>query len=144
MFFAHEDKFIVTPTYHVFEMYAAHQGAQALRTEVMSSRPTYQRNGKPATMQGLNGSASLRDKTLTLTVTNPSLTDAQATEIALRGATAKDVQVVTLTARDIQTHNSFENPRAIEPRAGAATINGGAVRCSFAPASVTRLQITLA
>ena len=144
LFIAHEDKFITTPTYHVFDMYSAHQGAQSLRTEVMSSRLNYNRNGKPATMNGLNGSASLRDKTVTLTVTNPDIQNAQETEIALRGATIKDVQVITLTHKDIHAHNSFENPRAIEPQPGKAAISGGTVRCSFAPASVTRLQITLA
>lgn len=144
LFLAHEDKFITTPTYHVFEMYAAHQGAQALRTEVMSSRLNYTRNGRPATMRGLNGSASLRDKTLTLTVTNPDFQNAQETEIALRGAGVKEVQVVTLTHKDIHAHNSFENSRVIEPQAGKVTISGGTIRCSFAPASVTRLQVTLA
>jgi alpha-N-arabinofuranosidase len=144
LFLAHEDKFIVTPTYHVFEMYAAHQGAQAVRTEVMSSRLPYTRNGRPATMRGLNGSASLRDKTVTLTVTNPDPQNAQEAEIALRVATVKEVQVTTLAHKDISAHNSFENPRVIEPQAGRATASGGVVRCVFAPASVTRLQIVLA
>jgi alpha-N-arabinofuranosidase len=144
LFLAHEDKFIVTPTYHVFEMYAAHQGAQSLRAEVMSPRLPYTRNGRPATLRGLNGSASLRDKTVILTVTNPDPRNAQDAEIALRGATVKEAQVMTLTHKDIRAHNSFENPRAIEPQAGKATASGGMVQCSFAPASVTRLQITLA
>jgi alpha-N-arabinofuranosidase len=143
LFLAHEDKFITTPTGHVFEMYAAHQGAQALRTEVMSSRLNYTRNGRPATMHGLNGSASLRDRTVTLTVTNPDIQNVQDTEIALRGATIKDVQVTTLAHKDIHTHNSFDNPRAIVPQVGKATANGSTLRYSFAPASVTRLQITL-
>ncbi len=32
LYLAHEDKFCVTPVGHVFAMYAAHQGGQALRT----------------------------------------------------------------------------------------------------------------
>lgn len=144
LFLAHEDKFVITPTGHVFEMYAAHQGAQALRTEVMSARLPYTRNGRAATMRGLNGSASLRDRTVTLTVTNPDPQNAQETEIALRGATIKDVQVVTLAHTDIHAHNRFDHPPAIAPQTGKATISGSTVRCSFAPASVTRLQLTLA
>ena len=144
LFLAHEDKFITTPTGHVFEMYAAHQGGQALRTEVMSSRLAYTRNGKPATMRGLNGSASLKDKTLTLTVTNPDIQNVNETEIALRGAGVKDVQVSTLAHADIHAHNSFANPEVIKPQTGKATVIGNTVRCSFAPASVTRLTLTLA
>src|SRR6185436_1179025 len=32
LFLAKEDKFVTTPTFHVFEMFAAHQGAQSVRT----------------------------------------------------------------------------------------------------------------
>src|SRR5215211_1083976 len=71
LFIAHEDKFILTPTFHVFEMYAAHQGAESVRTIFSAPSVSYTRNGKPATLRGLSGSASLRDKQLTVTVTNP-------------------------------------------------------------------------
>jgi alpha-N-arabinofuranosidase len=144
LFLAHEDKFILTPTYHVFEMYAAHQGAQSVRTNVSSSRLSFMRNGKPATMPGLNGSASLRDRQLVLTVTNPDTTTARETEIGVQGATIKGVSVTTLTAKDIHAHNSFDNPRAIEPQSSQATIKGGTVVYNFAPASVTKLQLELA
>jgi alpha-N-arabinofuranosidase len=143
LFLAHEDKFILTPTYHVFEMYAAHQGGQSLRTNVSSSRLKFTRNGKPMAMIGLNGSASLKDKQVIVTVTNPDPVSAKETEIAIHGATIKDVAVTMLTAKTIQTHNSFENPRAIEPQSAQATVKGGVVVFNFAPASVTKLQITL-
>jgi alpha-N-arabinofuranosidase len=147
LFLAHEDKFIVTPTYHVFEMYAAHQGAQSVRTNVSAPRYSYTRNGRPATLRGLNGSASLRDKQLTLTITNSGLPGTNAaleTEIALHGATVKEVQVTSLSAKDIHAHNSFANPRALEPQPAQATVKGGTLVYSFAPASVTKLQLTLA
>ena len=144
LFLAHEDKFILTPTYHVFDMYAAHQGGQSLRTNVSSSPLKYMRNGRPATMRGLNGSASLSDRRLVLTVTNPDPKASRETEIAVRGANVKEVGVTTLTAKDIHAHNSFDNPRAIEPQASQAAARGGALVYNFAPASVTRLQITLA
>ncbi len=143
LFLAHEDKFITTPTYHVFDMYAAHQGGQSVRTNVSSSRIAYTRNGKPATIEGLSGSASLNGKLLTLTVTNPDPKAAIETEIGIHGANLREVSVITLTAGDIRAHNSFENPRAIEPQTGQATIKSGSIICNFSPASVTRLQITL-
>ena len=77
LFMAHEDKFCVTPTYHVFDMYAAHQGARSVRTLVASPANSYNRNGTPTTMRGLNGSASVNGSTLTLTVTNPSMDQAR-------------------------------------------------------------------
>lgn len=143
LFLAHEDKFITTPTYHVFDMYAAHQGGQSVRTNVSSSRIAYTRNGKPATIEGLSGSASLNGKLLTLTVTNSDPKAAIETEIGIHGANVKEVSVLALNASDIRAHNSFDNPRAIEPQTGQATIKSGSIICNFAPASVTKLQITL-
>src|SRR5262245_48408894 len=141
-FLAHEDKFILTPTYHVLEMYAAHQGGQSLRTNVSSAPVKYMSNGNPATLRGLNGSASLQDRRVVLTVTNPYPKAAMETEIAILGANVKEVNVTTLTAKDIHAHNSFENPRAIEPQPSQAIVKGRTLIYSFAPASVTRLQIT--
>ena len=38
LYLAHEDKFCVTPVGHVFAMYAAHQGGQAVRTVFLCPR----------------------------------------------------------------------------------------------------------
>lgn len=145
LFFAHEDKFALTPTYHVFDLYTAHQGGESLRTMVSAPRSAYTRNGKPATMRGLSASASRKEKQLVITVSNPDLTQARDTEIALHGATVKEVNVMSLAASDMRAHNSFENPRAVEPKAGRATVRpDGVLTFTVPPASVNRLQITLA
>src|SRR6266567_2756526 len=117
LFLAHEDKFCLTPTYHVFDMYAAHQGARSVRTMVGSPANTYSRNGTQTTMRGLNGSASVSGTTLTVTVTNPSMDQVREAEIQIHGGTAKSVAGVTLAAGDPRAHNTFEAPRAVEPKA---------------------------
>jgi alpha-N-arabinofuranosidase len=87
----------------------------------------------------------LLDKQLIVTVTNPELAQTRETEIAVRGAAIKSVETTTLTAADIHAHNSFDNPRQIEPANGQVTPkSGGPFVHNFAPASVTRLRITLA
>lgn len=146
LFLAHEDKFILTPTFHVFEMYAAHPNAQSVRAEFVAPRATYTRNDKPADFRGLAGSASLNvnGKQLTLTVVNPDLTNAHETEIAVGGARIGSCQARVLSAGDVHTHNSFEYPQMIEPRDQAANVGpGGTLLFQFAPASVTRLQLAL-
>ena len=77
LYLAHEDRFVVTPVGHVFAMYAAHQGGQALRTIFSAPTISYDRDGKPASFWGLKGSASLQNKDLTLTVVNPDVSEAQ-------------------------------------------------------------------
>jgi alpha-N-arabinofuranosidase len=143
LFFAHEDKFCVTPTYHVFAMYAAHQGAQSLRTLISAPQVSYPRNGQPAVLPGLAGSASMNGKRLTLTVTNQSLDTARESEIVIRGATMQSVNVVTLAAPDVHAHNTFDTPRAVEPKEQSATPRGGILVHRFPPASVTKLEVML-
>ena len=144
LFLAHEDKFILTPTFHVFEMYAAHPGAQSVRTEFVSPRVSYTRNDKPADFQGLAGSASLNGKQVTLTVVNPDLTVPRETEIAVAGARISSCQARVLSASDVHAHNSFENPHLLAPRDEPTSVGpDGRLVFRFAPASVTRLQVAL-
>lgn len=144
LFLAYEDKFIVTPNFHVFEMYAAHQGAQSLRTEFTAPRVPFTRAGKPADFWGLAGSASLSGKQLTLTVVNPDAKNARETEINIGGARIASGQARVLTSTDIHAHNSFENPHGLEPKDEPVnTGTGGKLVYRFAPASVTRLQLML-
>jgi alpha-N-arabinofuranosidase len=144
LFLAYEDKFIVTPNYHVFEMYAAHQGAQALRTEFISPRVSFTRAEKPADFWGLSGSASLNGKTLIVTAVNPDAKNARETEINVFGARVAEGQARVVSSHDIHAHNSFANPRGIEPRDEQVTIgSAGRLVYRFAPASVTRLRLTL-
>jgi alpha-N-arabinofuranosidase len=126
LFLAYEDKFILTPNYHVFEMHLPHMNGQAVRSEFFAEPIAYSRNNKPSTLVGLAGSASLTGKTLTLTVSNPHLSEAVETEIKLRGARVSSGTARVL-AGDARAHNTFENPHKFK----------------FAPASVTRLQFAL-
>jgi alpha-N-arabinofuranosidase len=143
LFIAHEDKFAVTPTYHVFDMYSAHQKANSVRTIVSSPPVAYIRNGQPATMRALNGSASLQDRRLTLTVTNTDLKNPRETEISVRGATIKSVKGFSLSAADVHAHNTFDDPHRVEPKEFQVTQKGNPLTYSFPPASVTRLDVDL-
>ncbi|MBZ5728345.1 MAG: alpha-L-arabinofuranosidase [Acidobacteriia bacterium] len=143
LFLAHEDKFCLTPTYHVFDLYAAHQGARSVRMVTGAADVRYTRNGAAAQMRGLNGSASMIGKQLTLTVTNPSLDRAQDTEIALRGGAARSVTAVSLAPADAHAHNTFADPRAVEPKQSSVPAKGSTIAYRFPPASVTKLAIEL-
>jgi alpha-N-arabinofuranosidase len=82
---------------------------------------------------------------LTLTVVNPHATETRETEIVVRGASVQSGQSTTLSSTDIHAHNSIENPHGLEPRKEEMKLGGGrALVYSFPPASVTRLQMTLA
>jgi alpha-N-arabinofuranosidase len=143
LFLAHEDKFVLTPTYHVFDMYSAHQGKGAVRTIFSSPRSNYSRNGQPATIRGLMGSASLDGKRLLLTATNPDLKAIREAEISVRGGTIKSVRATSLTATDTHAHNTFADPNRVEPKAAQSVQSSSIVIHRFPPASVTKLEIDL-
>jgi len=143
LFLAHEDKFCVTPTYHVCDLYTAHQGARSVRAVVAAPKNHYTRNGAEASMRGLSASASVNGNQLTLTVTNPSFDRAREVEIGLRGGSARSAGAVTLAAADPHAHNSFAEPRTVEPRAAEVALNGNVLVHMFPPASLTRITVEL-
>ena len=144
LFLAHEDKFVVTPNLYVFEIYAAHQAGQAVRTEFSSPAAKYMRDGKTAEFWGLNGSASLKAKSLTLTVVNTDASTPRETEVVLRGAAIRSVTAKVLSHSDMHAHNSFEQSQVSEPTSTNVEAAGSLLRFTFPAASVTGLTITLA
>lgn len=143
LYLAHGDKFCVTPVGHVFDMYAAHQGGESLRTVFSAPNVHYQRDASPASLAGLRGSASLHDKALVLTAVNPHVSDACETEIGVPGATIKSATVTTLTASDIHAHNTFAQKDLIGPETKAVETKGRVLNHNFPPASVTKLTLIL-
>jgi alpha-N-arabinofuranosidase len=144
LFLAHEDRFVATPTFHVFEMYGAHAGGRAVRTLFSAPRITYARENGFASFWGLGGSATVKDRTLTLTVVNPHVSEPSVAEVVLRGATVKSVRASVIAAPDIHAHNTFERPDAVSQReTSTGAVSGSLVTHTFPPASVTRLTMEL-
>ena len=144
LFLADGDRFLTTPVYHVFQMYAAHQGAQSVRAEFLSPDISYDRDGQPATFWGLRGAASLRDKNLTISVVNPDVSQPREAEIRLLGAEATSGQATVLATQDIHAHNTFDHPDEVKPRTESWSPSGRTVKFTFPAASVTLLQLKLA
>jgi alpha-N-arabinofuranosidase len=157
---AQEDKFTLTPTFHVFQMYMPHRGAQSVRTQFTAAPIDNPMAGGPTpaggnsytgsldavkTLAGLSGSASLNGKSLTLTVVNPHLDKPMTTEVAIRGASIASAKGTVLHSADIHDHNDFANPNTVKPTAATvASPSSGKLVHTFPPASVTTLQIALA
>jgi alpha-N-arabinofuranosidase len=143
LYLAHEDKFCVTPVGHVFEMYAAHQGGQGVRTVFAAPTILYDRDAHTGSFWGLNGSASLHDKELVLTLVNPNVSEARETRIAVHGGKIASAAATILASSDIHAHNSFEQKDAVTPRTQAAATQDGSLTFTCPPASVTKLVLAL-
>jgi alpha-N-arabinofuranosidase len=144
LYLAHEERFVVTPVGHVFDLYSGHQGAELMRSVFSAPKVQYDRDGKPATFFGLNGSASLRGKDLLLTVVNPDAKQPRETTISLSGASASSASARVLAASDIHACNTFANREAVVPHSADVTVRSGAITHVFPPASVTAMAIHLA
>jgi len=143
LYLAHEDRFVVTPVGHVFAMYAAHQGGEAVRTIFSAPTINYDRDGKPATFWGLKGSSSVRGKDLTMTVVNPHVAEPRDAQITVRAMKMRAASATVLTHTDIHAHNTFAEKDVVRPREQSAEIKGDVVNFRFPAASVTKLSIQL-
>ena len=143
LFLCHEDRFLMTPNFYVFEMYAAHQGADMLRTEISAPSLYYSADGKRESFWGLNGSASRKEKAITVTLVHPELEQPKEVQIALRGGTAISASARVLAAGDMHAHNTFERPDAVTTRGLEGSVQEGSVHLSVPPASVAAIHIEM-
>lgn len=112
MILTDNEKMLLTPTYHVFEMYTAHHDARLLPTEIQSADYSLGSDKIPQ----LNASAS-RDAGGRIHVTLCNLDPHATAEVTgeLEGATAQSISGRLLTAPEITSHNTFDDPRAVQP-----------------------------
>jgi alpha-L-arabinofuranosidase len=141
LFLAHEDRFLATPNYHVFKMYAAHQGGQNIRCEFEVPDIHYDRDGKSASFWRLKGSASRKNDTIALTVVHPDLTQASEVQISVNGSRISDVSATMLTSRDMHAHNTFEAPDQVQAAPLKAEAKGSLIVVTIPPASVVKFEI---
>ncbi len=106
------EKMILTPTYHVFEMYKVHHDATLLPVELHCNDYQFGNDKIPA----LNVSAS-KDNSGRIHISLCNLDPSNAAEVrcALEGAEPKGMFGRVLTAEDITAHNTFENPQVVKP-----------------------------
>lgn len=129
MILTDEEKMLLTPTYHVFEMYKVHQEATMLPAHLESSRYAPEEEsgeeqggffgrmgGGQNSIPTLNASASRDDEgTVHITVCNLNPNNSADLECDLRGMEANTVSGRILTAPAMNTHNTFDNPDALQP-----------------------------
>lgn len=107
-----EEKIVLTPTYHVFDMYKVHQDAVLLPTHLSCEKYEFQGES----IHSLSVSAS-QDKSGKIHISLCNLDPHQPQKIIceLQGITPQSVSGRILTSEDMTAHNTFENPETIKP-----------------------------
>jgi alpha-N-arabinofuranosidase len=132
-------RMILTPTYHVFRMYRAHQGATLIPVDL--NAPEY-RMGE-ASVPSLSASAS-RDGEGKLHLSIVNLDPTRAAEVAamVAGSAVKGVSGEVLTAAAMNAMNTFDRPEAVRPaRFGGYKLQGSQLTLSIPPKSVVMLEL---
>ena len=117
---------VLTPTYHVFQMYTPFQEATYLPIDVESESMQVSKayfkdkaDGKNAGQRPLPlvsaTAAKTLDGSIVVALTNVSLDKAQSLDIQLDGFKAKQVSARILTSKNVADYNDFEHPDRVAP-----------------------------
>ena len=139
MILTQDENMIVTPTYHVFEMYKVHQDATLLGVELECGSYQFGDEKVPA----INVSAS-KDKSGKIHVSLCNLDPENSLEIdcKVQGADASKVSGRVLTAEAITAHNTFDAPQAVKPRTfDDFRLDGDILKITMPSKSVVVLEI---
>jgi len=149
---------LVTPTGYVYEMYAPHQGAKALRARIETPeisfkkttilQSTWQSALQPGEklegrIPAVAGSASLKEDRLFLTLTNSSSNQASRVVVELLGGAEFGEAEGRVLSGEIHAHNTFADPTRVTPQAFALDCKRTALNLDLPPASVAAITVRL-
>lgn len=133
------DRMVLTPSYHVFELYKIHQDATALPCDLLADR----REIRGRQVELVSASASrAADGTVNLTLANIDLDAPRQVEIDLAGLDPRSVAGRVLTAEHATDHNTYDDPYRVAPEPfEGARIAGGRLTLTLPARSIVALQI---
>ena len=105
-------QFILTPTYHVFDLYQVHQDATLLET-IIENGAAYQQNDESLLQISVSASKNAAG-TVHITLCNLASRSSADVTLTLTGLDAvQQVSGRLVTAPTMQTHNTFDKPDAV-------------------------------
>lgn len=103
-------KMVLTPTYHVFDLFKVHQNAKLIPNKIETTDYTFGDKKVPA----VNCSASQDESgKIHISLTNVNPNKVEKVVIKLNGIEAKKVAAQVLTSNQINDYNSFEKPNTV-------------------------------
>jgi len=126
MILTDKEKMLLTPTYHVFNMYKPFRGANVLPVELEAPRHQMGETSAPTfTASAARGS----DGRLHIALVNLDPRETQTCNIKLSGAAPRKISGTILTADAMDAHNTFDKPATVKPAAFTVTrVSEGSIR----------------
>ena len=133
------DQLVLTPTYHVFDLYKAHQDAKEVDCFV-----TCDETGDDAhKMNQLTASASEKDGKITLTVANLSATDAAKTLLTIRDCAVESVFARILSGEMHQYNDFGKNQVEVKAFTDFEVMENGDIQVNLPACSVAEVTVCL-
>ena len=129
------DKMIKTPTYHVFDLFKTHQNNEAVYCYTQNENMS---EGQNAPM--ISVSASVNEKSMTVTATNCSLTEEAAVECSIFGFKASSVSCRILT-NEAHSYNDFDCPDRVSISEHTAVIKDNVLKLNIPPCAVVECVV---
>jgi alpha-N-arabinofuranosidase len=108
-----EEQMILTPSYHVFDLYQIHQDATLIPIEMESPDYTYKEKSIPQ----LSVSASKNNQGLIhLSLCNLNPDEPAQISCEIRGKETQTITGQILTSNHMTAHNTFQNPYEVKPQ----------------------------
>ncbi|MCB0742667.1 MAG: alpha-N-arabinofuranosidase [Ignavibacteriae bacterium] len=112
MILTNDEKMVLTPTYHVFEMYKVHKGAINLPLNLKTSNYTFGEESIPS----VSGTASIDSKgTVHITLCNVNPNSVEKVKLNLESYLNEKISGRILSSSKMNSLNSFEEPNNITP-----------------------------
>jgi alpha-N-arabinofuranosidase len=133
------EKMILTPTYHVMEMYNVHQDAKLLPLTIKSADYVLNNEKLPA----VSASASVDNSgTGHISLVNIDAQQSQEISITINSSKFKRVNGRILSSSKVTDYNSFELPSKIQPQQFKdAKLDGSVLKVKLPPVSVVVLEL---
>jgi alpha-N-arabinofuranosidase len=139
MILTQDEKMLLTPTYHVFDMFKVHHDATQLDVHLQTGNYTH--NGDSIPQVSVSASRDAEGRVhLSLCNTDPN--NAIELTCGVRGLNLGTVTGQILTADTITAHNTFDEPEQIKPAVfNGATVNGNNLSIALPSKSVVVLEL---
>lgn len=140
MILTKDKQMLLTPTYHVFEMYKVHQDATFLPMDLICDQVKV-RDDREVPMVSATASRDAKGA-IHISLANVDVENTQQLAIDLQGIQARKVSGRILSSGSINDHNTFEQPDKVRPASFKdAKIADGKLQVNLPPRSIVVLEV---
>lgn len=152
------EKMLITPTGYVYEMYAPHQGAKSLRTRIETEEISFKKRhllnpswqeamqkweGQEGRLPIVSGSASVKDNSLFVTLTNSHASQPVEVAVDLLGGTVFGNAEGQVLSGEIHAHNTFAEPTRVTPQPLSVDCKANQLNLALPAASIATVKVQI-